>query len=63
MKRIRQWCRSIRWLLNKPPIGLKQAERFSCDYCGGMGNWAFDNDLKFCFQCLKKVMDKVLKGK
>jgi len=61
MKILKRWIRNLRWILNSPPTSLRGDTYFYCDYCGEQGDWNQVGVIGFCFRCLKKTMDKVLK--
>ena len=64
IKTIKRWVKSIRWLLNRPPIGNVESEKpLVCDYCGGRAILDYDGVVVFCPICFKKALDKALKGK
>ncbi len=65
MKTLRRWWLNIKWMFNRPPTGITQnpPNTYFCDYCGAESHWQYGGIILFCFTCLKKTMDKVLKEK
>ena len=58
-----RWLKNIRWLLNRPPTNLTNTEEpLYCDYCGTSPSLRIYGVTTFCGDCLKKALDKALKG-
>jgi len=63
---IKRWLKNIKWLFNSPPTSITQGKILNCDYCGARGDWECVGSgvrVAFCFNCLKKALDKALKEK
>jgi len=62
---LKRWYKNIRWLFNNPPTTYILGDAGRCDYCGSAAHQrkfgADDVQVGFCFSCLKKALDKVLK--
>lgn len=64
MKILRRIWNNIKWLLNHPPISITQTkpDGRKCDYCNNtQGLWNCGG-FSVCNVCIKKVLDKILKG-
>lgn len=58
---------NLKWLFNHPPTNITSdvPEDAVCDYCGDKTNIVYSSSGPFCFcwLCLKKTMDTILKPK
>ncbi len=65
---LKRWLKNIHWLLNHPPTNITTEQRvLYCDYCEQKGCeanriWNVIGHFRVCNKCLKKALDKVLKG-